>query len=81
MDLSGAPGPAHRTPCISRLIRGAISSSSTAAPSSSQKLKVNPCSAEATVMPRSPLTWPAKMPERLLPIAVDKNQPPMARPT
>src|SRR5690606_16366756 len=32
-------------------------------------------------MPDSPLTWLAKMPERLLPIAVERNQPPMPKPT
>src|SRR5690606_12164391 len=32
-------------------------------------------------MPDSPLTWLAKMPDRLLPIAVDRNQPPMPKPT
>src|SRR3546814_3897588 len=71
----------YRTPCINLLINGAIRNSRTPAPASSQKLKVKPCSADCTVMPVSPLTSPAKMPERLLPIAVDRNQPPMARPT
>src|SRR5690606_494896 len=32
-------------------------------------------------MPVSPLTWLAKMPDRLLPMPVDRNQPPMPRPT
>ena len=32
-------------------------------------------------MPLSPLTWPAKMPDRLLPMPVDRNQPPMPKPT
>src|SRR3954463_5900802 len=32
-------------------------------------------------MPLSPLTELAKMPDRLLPIPVDRNQPPMPRPT
>ena len=32
-------------------------------------------------MPVSPLTSPAKMPDRLLPIPVDRNQPPMPKPT
>src|SRR5690606_5711505 len=31
-------------------------------------------------MPPSPLTLEAKMPDRLLPMAIDRNQPPMARP-
>src|SRR3546814_20905473 len=38
-------------------------------------------SAEVMVMPVSPLTWPAKMPDRLLPMPVDRNQPPMPKPT
>src|ERR1700756_588047 len=32
-------------------------------------------------MPFSPLTSEAKMPDRLLPIPVDRNQPPIPRPT
>src|SRR5699024_5027558 len=32
-------------------------------------------------MPASPLTWLAKIPDRLLPIPVDRNQPPMPSPT
>src|SRR4029453_14234418 len=32
-------------------------------------------------MPDSPLTWLAKMPDRLLPMPVERNQPPMPRPT
>src|SRR5512139_3898583 len=32
-------------------------------------------------MPLSPLTWLAKMPERLLPMPVERNQPPMPNPT
>src|SRR5690349_4889774 len=32
-------------------------------------------------MPCSPLAWLAKMPDRLLPMPVERNQPPMPRPT
>src|SRR5687767_12428317 len=32
-------------------------------------------------MPSEPLTWLAKMPDRLLPMPVDRNQPPMPKPT
>src|SRR4051812_42609454 len=32
-------------------------------------------------MPLSPLACEAKMPDRLLPIPVDRNQPPMPKPT
>ncbi len=51
------------------------------APTSSSKLKLKPERAELTVMPVSPLMCPASRPDRLLPMAVDRNQPPMARPT
>src|SRR6185437_625274 len=69
------------TPCISRFTSGAISSSSTPAPSSSQKLKVNPSSAAAAVSPCAPATRLANRPERFPPTASDRNQPPIAKPT
>src|SRR6185312_8987827 len=75
------PAFAYRTPCISLLISGAIRNSSTPPPSRTQKPNVYPDSAESTVIPPSPLTWPANSPARLLPIGVDRNQPPMPRPT
>ncbi|KAG0734988.1 hypothetical protein G6F24_018827 [Rhizopus arrhizus] len=46
-----------------------------------QNPKVYPFRADSTVMPPSPLTTPAKMPDRLLPMPVDRNQPPMPKPT
>src|SRR6185312_2002765 len=74
-------GSGHFTPCIRRFTSGAISSSNTPAPSSSQKLKVKPSSAAAAVSPCSPATRLANRPERLPPTASDRNQPPIAKPT
>src|SRR6185369_1271657 len=74
-DLAG-----YFTPCISLLIRGAIRYSSVPHIRSAQNPKVYPERADATVMPLSPLTQPAKMPDRLLPIAIDRNQAPIAKP-
>jgi len=65
---------------MSLLIRGATKNRNMPAPVNSQKLKLKPESAEVTVMPNSPLILPAKMPEKLLPMAVLKNQPPKAKP-
>ena len=52
--LHGNNYPDQRTPCISRLISGAISSSKAPEAASSQKPKLKPDSAEAAVMPCSP---------------------------
>src|SRR5690606_34329826 len=72
---------AYFTPCISRCISGAIRNRRTPGSTSAQKPKVWPASAGSTLMPSLLLTWLAKMPDRLSPMAVDRKQPPIAEPT
>src|SRR5678815_627022 len=61
---------------------GAIRNRSTPGIRSNQNPMVYPDSADVVVMPSSPLlTRAAKMPDRLLPIPVERNHPPMPKPT
>lgn len=70
----------YLTPCINLLIIGATINSNIPPAVNNQKLKLKPLNAEATVIPASPLIEPANIPEKLLPMAVLKNQPPKANP-